>query len=429
MQKPRKIKFNQDVMTGNVKVPWYGIFICGIGALFYCYEFVLRILPGALQTELSLAFGHISAATFGGLSSLYYMAYSPMQMPVGMLMDRFGPRKLLSLACLCCAFGSFLFGCYGSLWLAGIGRFMVGFGSSFAFVGVLSLAMNWLPQRYFSLAAGLMTTLGMLGLIYGEMKMTSLAASMGLTHTLWTMVILGFVLTLVIFLFVRDGQSKHDSAQPLPNFFKEVWLVLTSPEVWKIGFIGTCLYTSLSVFGELWGKNYLHHAYHLSKIESAQMLTAVFLGWAIGAPLSGYISDKMTSRIKPLMIGAVLSLLCIGLVLYGHGWSKSMLYALLFFYGLFSAVEITVFAMAREHTTVSLSGTVFAATNMIVALGGMIYQPVVGLILDWSAASHWDGGVHDYTVVDYQWALSILPASLLLVVFLTPFFSQQQYKK
>ena len=86
-----------------------GSLVCTIGALFYCYEFVLRIIPGALQSELSAAFGHISAAAFGQLSAFYYFAYSPMQMPVGMLMDRYGPRRLLSFACLCCTVGSFMF--------------------------------------------------------------------------------------------------------------------------------------------------------------------------------------------------------------------------------------------------------------------------------------------------------------------------------
>lgn len=131
----------------------FGSIICFFGAVFYCYEFILRIIPGALQSELSIALGHISATTFGQISALYYFAYSPMQMPVGMLMDRFGPRKLLTFACMCCTLGSWLFTMTSSMFLVGCGRFLVGFGSSFAFVGVLSLALHWLPRKYFSLVA------------------------------------------------------------------------------------------------------------------------------------------------------------------------------------------------------------------------------------------------------------------------------------
>ena len=96
----------------------FGSLVCAVGAFFYCYEFVLRIIPGALQSELSAAFGNISATTFGQLSAFYYFAYSPMQLPVGMLMDRFGPRRLLTIACLCCTIGSWMFADTSSMFIA-----------------------------------------------------------------------------------------------------------------------------------------------------------------------------------------------------------------------------------------------------------------------------------------------------------------------
>ena len=205
----------------NRKALLYGWMVCTIGAFFYCYEFVLRIVPGVLQSELSAAFGHISASTFGQVSALYYFAYSPMQMPVGMLMDRFGPRRLLTLASICCALGSYLFSYSTVLFIAGIGRFLVGFGSSFAFVGVLTLALRWLPKRYFSLVAGLMTTLGMLGVTYGEVKITDLAATKGLSYVLLVQVVIGVILSGLIFAVVRDGRGNCAvKAQPLKEFYQ-----------------------------------------------------------------------------------------------------------------------------------------------------------------------------------------------------------------
>ena len=293
----------------------WGSVICFIGALFYCYEFVLRIVPGALQTELSAALGHVSATTFGQISALYYFAYSPMQMPVGMLMDRFGPRKLLTFACLCCTVGSLMFRMTHSIFLVSSGRFLVGFGSSFAFVGVLSLAIHWLPRRYFSLVAGLITTLGMFGLMYGEIEITRWSQLIGWHDVLLFISLIGAVLSLVIFFVVRDAPNEGSKLhkQPLPEFFYGVLQVLMSPEVWLIGFVGACLYTSLSVFGELWGKTYLEQAHHLTKIEAARTISAVFLGWAVGAPLAGYVSDRTGKRVLPLVLGALLSLISISL--------------------------------------------------------------------------------------------------------------------
>lgn len=405
----------------------FGTLVCTIGAFFYCYEFILRIIPGALQSELSAAFGHISASAFGQLSAFYYFAYSPMQLPVGMLMDRYGPRRLLSFACLCCTIGSLMFSYSSSMWIAGSGRFLVGFGSSFAFVGVLSLTLHWLPKRYFSLVAGLITTLGMLGLVYGEVKITELAETMGLPYVLSMMVIFGVVLTLLIFLLVRDGPgATHMKKQSLPAFLQNVIKVLVSPQVWLIGFVGACLYTSLSVFGELWGKSYLEQAHHLTKVEAAQTISFMFLGWAVGAPLAGYISDRTERRVLPLVIGAVASLICICIVLYCPGLSYRVLSWLLFFYGVFSGTELIVFIMAKENSGAELSGTVFAATNMIVTLGGVIFQPLVGKLLDTFGDSGVLGGEHIYTVIDYQVALSILPISLLLVTIAAFFLKDHQ---
>lgn len=411
-----------ESMQQNKKHIAIGILICTVGALFYCYEFLLRILPGALQGELSQAFGHISATAFGQLAAFYYFAYSPMQLPVGMLIDHYGPRRLLIFACFCCTLGSWMFSITSSIFIASCGRFLVGFGSSFAFVGALTLTMHWLPRKFFSLVVGLVTTLGMLGLVYGEVKITDIAVSLGLYSILNATIIGGLLLTLLIFIVVRDNPEKHIVPRyTATEFFTNVWAVLISPKVWLIGFIGACLYTSLSVFGELWGKIYLEQAHHLTKVEAARAIATMFLGWAIGAPLVGYLSDKSGKRVLPLALASSIALVCISLILYSSSLSYVWLNILLLLYGISSGTEIIVFVMGKESSGAQLSGTVFAAINMIVTLGGVIFQPLVGKILDSFGDSIIIAGEHIYTVRDYQFALSILPISLLAVIILTFF--------
>lgn len=397
----------------------FGLTVCTLAAFFYCYEFVLRILPGILHTELSARFGHISAAIFGQVAALYYFAYSPMQLPVGILIDRFGPRRLLTLACACCALGSYLFGFRLELWMISLGRFLVGFGSSFAFVGVLTLATMWLPRHLFSLFAGLMTTLGMLGNVFAEIQITSIEQHLGIDSVLANTVKIGLVLTLILFLCVRDNKNymaKHQTA--LKPFFIEVVSVLSSLKVWLVGMIGALLYTSLSVFGELWGQTYLQQAHHLTKLQSAETMSMLFLGWAIGAPLSGFLSDKFSNRVLPLVVGALGGMLSIYVILYVESLSLSGLKLMVLSYGIFTSTEIIVFAMAKELAGVQISGTVFAVTNMIVTLLGAILQPLVGWILDIFGHRVWVLDHYHYQVADYRLALSLLPIALLLVVFL-----------
>ncbi len=398
---------------------YYGLAICTIAALFYCYEFVLRILPGILHSELSVKFGNISAAMFGQIAALYYFAYSPMQLPVGILMDRFGPRRLLTIACACCALGSYLFAFSEHLYLVGFGRFLVGFGSAFAFVGVLTLSTMWLPKRLFSFFAGLMTTLGMLGNVYAAMKITSMTQSIGIGNVLMTTILIGGLLMLMICFFVRDNKDYMQQHKiSLKPFFKEVIQVLCSFKVWIVGIVGAFLYTSLSVFGELWGQTYLEQAHHLTKLQSAETISMLFIGWAVGAPLSGYLSDKFANRIIPLLMGAVGGLASIYTVIYMQNLSYLTLKLLILVYGLATSTEIIVFAMAKEVSGVKISGTVFAVTNMIVTLVGGLLQPTVGWILDYMGNRVFEVDHYVYQVGDYQRALAVLPLSMVIVILL-----------
>ncbi len=394
-----------------------GSLICGIGALFYCYEYLLRIVPGVMQAELRVAFGNISATAFGTLTAFYYFAYTPMQLPAGMMMDRFGPHKLLSMACLLCALGSLMFSQAGAYHVAVVGRFLVGLGSAFAFVGVLKLANNWLPKTHFSLIAGLVSTLGMLGAIAGEVGMSSLVVDYGWREVLVGSTIIGFILTVVMFVLVKDSPKEGGSRTLLafPLFFRDVWRVLRSLQVWLIGLVGSILYLSLSVFAETWGKSYLMTAHGLESIQAAKAVSMVFLGWAFGGPLLGFFADWLEQRVLSILVCSLLASICIAILLYVPDLSLGSIGWILFFYGFFCSIEVVVFALAKDNCRSKLAGTVFAVVNMIVMLGGAVLQPLVGRMLD----SFWDGKVEHhiriYSAMDYELVMSFLPLSLLIV--------------
>ena len=403
----------------------WGIIICTIAAIFYCYEYLLRIIPGAIQPELRQAFGNITATAFGNLTAYYYYAYTPMQLPVGMLMDRFGPKRLLFIACLLCALGSAMFTYTPSIYIAGLGRFLVGFGSAFAFVGVLSLTHAWLPRKYFSMVAGIVTTLAMAGAIAGEVGITWLASDYGWKAILYGTALFGVLLTLVIFFFVKDSPEGHQvEVLSRTDFFRDVIKVMTSLQVWIIGIVGSLLYLSLSVFAEVWGQTYLRVVHNLSALDAAKAVSMVFFGWAIGAPLAGAISDWTGRRIMLLVVGAVMGAICISAVLYMPTLSITNIKLLLLFYGIFSSTEIIIFIMGKENCDARLAGTAFAVVNMIVMLGGAILQPMVGIMLD----SVWTGGMADnarvYSAADFQIVLSVLPLGLLAVAILAFFLRE-----
>ena len=144
-----------------------GWLIFGITAAFYAYEFFLRVTPAAMQSQLMKVF-NINASAFGFLMSSYYYAYTPLQLVVGSIMDIYGAKNTLVAAVAACLIGAIIFAQTDVYIIAVLSYGLIGFGSAFAFVGVLKMSSLWLPRKYLALATGIATSLGMLGAISGE---------------------------------------------------------------------------------------------------------------------------------------------------------------------------------------------------------------------------------------------------------------------
>lgn len=389
------------------------LFICTLGALFYSYEYFLRITPSVMSTELQHYY-HIQDGSFGSLSAFYYYMYTPMQLIVGILMDRYGPRRLLTLATLSCVAGTILFAATPILYVAEIGRLLIGFGSAFAFVGVLKLATIWLPNRFFAMFAGFATALGMLGAILGDNIMTALTNILGWQETVMISAIFGVVLALLIGLFVRD-QSESDrkhkrliNSVTFPEAFSGIVNIIKTPQFWIIGTIGALLYLPASVFAELWGIPFLEGNLHFSSTDAASAISMVFAGWVVGGPIFGWISDKIRLRNLPMAVSGLLAALVIAILLFSVHLPVWSVFVLLFLFGFASSGQVIVFAVGKELGSAKLSGSSLAFTNFTVMLGGMLLQPTLGYILQ-------------YTKQDYHLALLIIPIGLIISALLSRF--------
>jgi sugar phosphate permease len=392
--------------------------ICGLGAVFYCYEYFLRITPSVMTSELMSAY-HLKGGEIGNLSAFYYHAYVPMQIVVGVLMDRYGPRRLLTIACLFCALGSYFFaGRYGFA-AAEFGRFLIGFGSAFAFVGALKLATIWLPPNRFALVSGIIMCLGMTG------------AMIGWQTTIYASAVIGVLLSAVLWLVVRDSSPDHPNYHTHVINFKGVLQGLASalknPQIWFNGLVGFLLYLSLSAFAELWGIPYLEQAQHLTKTHAAYANSMIFLGWAIGSPLWGWFSDYIQLRCLPLIIGSIGSLILFCLLLYVPHLPVVLMYMILFLFGVLSSAQILVFAICHEASKMKVAGTAIALTNMIVMIGGNVFQPLIGQLLDYGWADKLVAGARVYPIYAYQVALSVIPICLVIAAFIATFLIRETH--
>lgn len=401
--------------TKSIVISWA---VVSLGALFYCYEYLLRTSPSVMTQEL-MSFYHLTGAEYGNLSgSFYYYSYVILQILVGLLMDRFGPRRLLTMACALCAVGAYLFACSDHVTIAMVGRFLIGFGSAFAFVGAAKLATIWLPPERFALVSGIIFCLGMLGAMSGGIILRYLVDTVGWQMAIYGSAGLGVVITLIIWSVVRDVNPFHEDhyshhIPTLSEVISGLRQAVKNTQVWLAGIVGCLYYLFLSAYAELWAPSYLEQARGLTTAHAVSANSMVFLGCAIGAPLWGWFSDLIERRRLPLMVSGFSALLVVCVLLYTPSLSLFAIYALSLVFGFVSSAQILVFAVAREVTPIKISGTAIGLLNMLVMIGGIIFPPIVGKLLD----MNWFGttlfGARVYSAHAFTVALSVLPLGIL----------------
>jgi MFS family permease len=393
--------------------------IVGIGALFYCYEYLLRITPSVMMVPLMQYF-NLSAKQLGFLISLYYVAYTPAQVFVGLAHDFFGPRRVFIFAVLLCVGGSFLFSTH-SLLLVGIGRFLVGLGSAFAFVGVLKLAAVWLPLNRFAMVVGLTTMLGMLMGVIGNVTIMKLFHAVGWQNTLMFISGIGVGLVFLIGFFIKDNkdveEQKLKNSLRLKLLFCDLLNLVKNKQVWLCGLIGSALYLSLSLFAELWGNEYISRVFHLSLMQASYINSMVFLGWLIGSPVMGALADFTGKHKVFLILGCFTGAFVSMVITFVHTDVFLLLCVIFFIFGLFCSTENICFAVGRANAPHSLAASSVALVNMLVMLGGMIFQPLYGHLLDLQWTGVINHGIREYSPESFRAAFAMVPVVLLIAGF------------
>ncbi|WP_027186487.1 MFS transporter [Desulfovibrio inopinatus] len=398
---------------------FFGLFVFGLGAFFYCYEYFLRIGPSVMSEQLMKAFA-IDATSFGGLTAFYLYAYTPLQLVVGMVVDRFKLRHVLPLAILFCAGGSLVIASADQLEQAAIGRFLQGTGSAFAFVAMIKLVALWLPKERFAFFIGLGSTLGFLGAAFGEAALGEVVNSLGWRHVLIIFSGMGGVLLLAFIAALYSPAGKKPTGGEghhvgcVSDCLRQLRDVATHPRVWGAGAISFLMFLPTSVLAELWGVPFFQKLNNYPLSKAAILDSMIFIGWAIGSPLAGHISDRLQRRARVITVGSALACGLILIALYVPGISFPVLSAMLIAFGMFSATQSLTFVIASDVSVKSAVGTAVAFINMLAMLGGMIFQRGVGMLLDAGWQGETVNGVRVYTVQDYQRALVVIPICLAL---------------
>jgi predicted MFS family arabinose efflux permease len=363
--------------------------IWALGASLYLAGFFQRVAPAVMTQELMAEFT-LAAAGLGNLSAFYLYGYVAMQIPTGLMADRFGARRVLAAGAAVAAAGGLLFALAPELYVAHLGRLLIGGAVGVAWVGTLKLAAHWLPAQRFALASGLALAAGMSGAVSAGVPLAAAVGAFG-----WRPVMLGValataVICAAIWIVVRDdpaergylgyapppqaGAGRASAWQGLAEVlrYRNTWLIFFAPQ----GISGATI-----AFGGLWGVPYLVSVYGFTPARAAFYCSALMLAWAVGGPLFGAFSDRMRER-KPLyVIGALSALVLWSVIVLAHP-TPNVLLALLVAAGFVSGCMVIGFAYAKESVPARLAGTATGVANMGSMTGAMLLQPLIGVLLD-----------------------------------------------
>lgn len=404
--------------------------VWAIAAFFYLYEYVLRASPSVMTNQLMQDFA-ITSTTLGLLSSMYYYAYTPLQIPCGIIVDRLGARFVITISCALCIIGSFLFAIGESLTAAYLGRFLMGAGSACAFLSTLKLVSDWFPPKYFAVLSGMTTMMGIaVGGGFVGKPFALFVHSVGWRQSMLWCAIFGIAVMLICWIIIKNAPQGadeiHKGTTSTSTIFKDVAILMRSRQTWLVSLFGCLFYVPVSVFSELWAIPYLMQKYALDNSSAASISVFLILGKGVGAPGIAMISNILESRKRVMYWGSfgasIAFLIAILLPV-----SPLLMKSLLFFAGACAGAQVLCFAVNQEINPHEISATTVGFTNTIVMLSGIVFQPLLGALLDFL----WDGqmnanGTRLYNLETYQTTMLALPICLIFS-WLIVFFVKETY--
>lgn len=405
----------KDAWTATKWAPWL---ILSCGWCFYLYEYMLRVSPSAITSDLMLAFG-VNATHLGILVSFYYLSYVALQIPCGLIVDVLGARLVIAGSTFLCVLGSFLFAQSETLWVAQMGRFLMGAGSACAYLSCGKIASQWFHKNQFPLIMGISMSMGTLGATFGAKPFAYLSNAIGWRDAMMVAGYIGIGVMLLAWLIVRmpcttHRQDGHDRDVSWSSLWRDLCTIASTPQNWLVGIYGCLMYLSLAAFAELWGVPYIIQKYSLPNDQASIASVIFFVCFGVGSAVSAYAARLLKSYRKVMMLSALVTLVALAFEFYGPRVSFNTALGIFSIAGIASGFQILYFTVGRDNSPPQAHSTCIGFVNFCVMVSGLFFPTLLGWILDLV----WDGrmtadGVPQYTTEHYTAAFSVVCISLL----------------
>jgi len=416
METPAKVEI--IVKHGSRKAVKIAAIAWLVTAVYYFYQYALRSAPAVMMPELSEAFG-LSAMGVASILGLFYYGYSPFSLVAGVAMDRFGPRRLLPYAAAVVGFGALLFAT-GNPDVAGAGRFLQGAGGVFALVGAIYIATKNFPASQAATLIGATQMFGMAGGSAGQFVVGPLMGRGLEWSSFWVgMGIIGLLTGILLFLLLpkEEKTQPEEKTEQDDNWMSSAAaafkVVFKNPQSILCGLIAGFLFIPTTIFDMVWGVRYLQEGHGMDYGSAVMRSATVPLGWIIGCPLLGFISDRIGRR-KPVIIGGGMVLLfCLAWILYGPV-NVFPPYVIGLVAGLASGAAMLPYTVIKEANPPQFGGTATGVINFLNFTFSALLGPVFGWLLQQVS-----GGAEQMEIEHYQTAFRPLLYGVVIAVILT----------
>ncbi len=361
-----------------------------LSLLFFLSQFyraTSAVIASELMHDLSL-----TAEDLGLLSSVFFYAFALIQIPMGAAIDLFGAKRLILFLSSLGIVGATIFALANSFPVALIGRALMGVGMACALMGPYKLISVWFPPHAFATISGLILSIGTLGSIVATAPLAVAVNWIGWRKAFLAIALIHLFITLWIYMVVKDSPNEHQRGNKLTlhkkDWFKEsvdgILLVLRLPSFWLIALAAFVRYgTYISIAG-LWAGPYLEHIYHIPLIDRGKILMAFPIGFIIGGPIFGLLSDRVFRNRKAVALLGMSFYTIFILPLTGFILAPSpiMIAGVFFCIGFLTSCGLVMYANIKDLLPSSISGTAMSAVNFFTMAGAGFFQHIMGITIE-----------------------------------------------